>query len=48
MSVSAEKHVRRGPGVCAMRGSCGRKGMFGAELPCPDDGDAKKVSASPT
>ncbi|OCF34304.1 niemann-Pick C1 protein [Kwoniella heveanensis BCC8398] len=33
---------RRGKGVCAMRGSCGRTSMFGAELPCPDDGDAIK------
>ncbi|WRT69611.1 uncharacterized protein IL334_006600 [Kwoniella shivajii] len=33
---------RRGKGVCAMRGSCGRTSMFGAELPCPDDGHASE------
>ncbi|ORY34800.1 patched family-domain-containing protein [Naematelia encephala] len=37
---------RRGPGVCAMRGSCGRASMFGAELPCPDDGDASELNDS--
>ncbi|OCF62140.1 niemann-Pick C1 protein [Kwoniella mangroviensis CBS 10435] len=31
---------RRGKGVCAMRGSCGRTSIFGADLPCPDDGNA--------
>ncbi|KAL1406562.1 niemann-Pick type C-related protein 1 [Vanrija albida] len=31
------------PGVCAMRGSCGRASMFGAELPCPDHGQADKI-----
>ncbi|WWC92719.1 uncharacterized protein L201_007678 [Kwoniella dendrophila CBS 6074] len=31
---------RRGKGICAMRGSCGRTSMFGADLPCPDDGNA--------
>ncbi|WVR08155.1 hypothetical protein IAU60_005201 [Kwoniella sp. DSM 27419] len=35
-----EEPPRRGQGVCAMRGSCGRMSMFGAELPCPDEGDA--------
>ncbi|WWD20224.1 hypothetical protein CI109_104700 [Kwoniella shandongensis] len=38
--VTFDDPPRRGPGVCAMRGSCGRLSMFGAELPCPDDGDA--------
>ncbi|KAI5894088.1 multidrug efflux transporter AcrB transmembrane domain-containing protein [Schizophyllum commune H4-8] len=28
------------PGRCAMRSSCGRKGFFGKELPCPYDGPA--------
>jgi hypothetical protein len=41
---AADDPPRRGPGVCAMRGSCGRASMFGAELPCPDDGDATEVS----
>ncbi|KAF9534386.1 patched family-domain-containing protein [Crepidotus variabilis] len=27
---------------CAMRGSCGRKGMFGKDLPCPYDGPAEQ------
>jgi hypothetical protein len=31
------------PGRCAMRGNCGRTSMFGADLPCPDDGPADKV-----
>ncbi|TYJ52960.1 hypothetical protein B9479_006429 [Cryptococcus floricola] len=34
----------RGPGICAMRGSCGRASIFGAELPCPDDADATETS----
>lgn len=39
-------HYAKGkPGYCAMRGNCGRATMFGAELPCPDDGKADKVSA---
>ena len=33
-------------GKCAMRGSCGKTSIFGAELPCPDSGDADKVSLS--
>ncbi|BEJ13785.1 hypothetical protein CspHIS471_0309590 [Cutaneotrichosporon sp. HIS471] len=33
----------RGPGICAMRGSCGRASMFGAELPCPDSGSATEM-----
>jgi len=32
-----------GPGICAMRGSCGRASMFGADLPCPDNGPADNV-----
>ncbi|KDQ20707.1 hypothetical protein BOTBODRAFT_26724 [Botryobasidium botryosum FD-172 SS1] len=28
------------PGHCALRGTCGKKGMFGQELPCPYDGPA--------
>lgn len=38
---------RRGQGVCAMRGGCGRKSPFDPELPCVDDGDANEVSPSP-
>ncbi|PFH50535.1 hypothetical protein AMATHDRAFT_144865 [Amanita thiersii Skay4041] len=30
-------HLNR-PGHCAMRGSCGRKGLFSKPLPCPYDG----------
>ncbi|WVO13857.1 hypothetical protein L204_101480 [Cryptococcus depauperatus] len=37
---------RRGKGICTMRGSCGRASMFGAELPCPDDGKADSADKS--
>lgn len=38
-------HYAKGKaGYCAMRGNCGRATMFGAELPCPDDGKADEVS----
>ncbi|KAK4687526.1 hypothetical protein P7C73_g2603, partial [Tremellales sp. Uapishka_1] len=40
MTSQALEHPRRGEGICAMRGSCGRASLFGADLPCPDDGDA--------
>lgn len=33
----------RQPGRCAMRDSCGRKGAFGGEIPCPDNGPATVV-----
>jgi hypothetical protein len=36
--------AHRGPGVCAMRGGCGRKSPFDPELPCVDDGPADEVS----
>ncbi|EIW71618.1 niemann-Pick C1 protein [Tremella mesenterica] len=36
---------RRGPGICSMRGSCGKTSIFGAELPCPDDDDATPPSS---
>lgn len=35
--MSSNSH---GPGVCAIRGSCGKKGIFGQPLPCPDSGPA--------
>lgn len=38
---------RRGNGICAIRGDCGKKGIFGQPLPCPDDGDAEAVSPVP-
>lgn len=25
-------------GRCALRGTCGKQGFFGSELPCPDNG----------
>src|SRR5690348_5149580 len=28
-------------GRCAIRGHCGKKGWFGSDLPCPDNGKAK-------
>jgi hypothetical protein len=33
-------------GKCAMRGSCGKTSMFGADLPCPDSGNADEVSVT--
>lgn len=39
-STTDPEPTRRGPGICAIRGSCGKKGIFGQPLPCPDDGDA--------
>jgi Niemann-Pick C1 protein len=29
-------------GRCAIRGHCGKKGFFGGELPCPDNGLARE------
>lgn len=29
-------------GRCAIRGSCGKQGFFGPELPCPDNGLAQE------
>ncbi|SGY29591.1 BQ5605_C002g01068 [Microbotryum silenes-dioicae] len=36
--------VKREPGRCAMRSSCGKKGVFGGSLPCPFDGEAQENS----
>ena len=36
--------TRHGPGICAIRGGCGKKSIFSPELPCPDDDDAEPVS----
>ena len=44
MSTDPDPPPRSGPGICAIRGSCGRASAFGAELPCPDDGDADEAS----
>ncbi len=44
MAAISPTEVRRGPGICAMRGICGKKGIFGAQLPCPIDDDATEVS----
>lgn len=33
-----------GQGRCAIRGHCGKKGFFGKELPCPDNGEAAAPS----
>lgn len=43
-SMSNSTVTRHGPGICAMRGGCGKKSIFDPELPCPDDGDANEVS----
>lgn len=32
-------------GRCAIRGTCGKKSLFGPELPCPDNGVAEEPSA---
>ncbi|KAF1984842.1 multidrug efflux transporter AcrB transmembrane domain-containing protein [Aulographum hederae CBS 113979] len=37
-----DKHEK---GRCAMRGTCGRQGFFGSELPCPDNGIAEAPDA---
>lgn len=42
--ASGEPAMIREPGRCAMYGSCGRKGFFGGELPCPDNDLAREVS----
>ena len=31
---------------CTMRGSCGKRGLFGRDLPCPYDGPPVEVSCS--
>ncbi|KAF8665679.1 hypothetical protein AX16_000132 [Volvariella volvacea WC 439] len=35
-----------GRGHCAMRGSCGKKGFFGKDLPCPYDGPAEEPESA--
>ncbi|KAF4602307.1 hypothetical protein EYR40_005512 [Pleurotus pulmonarius] len=37
-SIQSSKMNMEDGGRCAMRDSCGRRGMFGKELPCPYDG----------
>ena len=37
-----EKHEA---GRCAIRGQCGKQSFFGGELPCPDNGLARKPDA---
>jgi Niemann-Pick C1 protein len=44
MAIDATFDDRLKAGKCAMRGSCGKTSMFGAELPCPDSGKADEVS----
>ncbi|GAA6035375.1 hypothetical protein JCM8097_008841 [Rhodosporidiobolus ruineniae] len=39
-SPPSDPSFERSPGRCAMRDSCGRKGAFGGEIPCPDNGSA--------
>ena len=38
-----EKHEA---GRCAIRGTCGKQGFFGSELPCPDNGSAETPDAA--
>lgn len=33
-------------GRCAIRGHCGKKSIFGGDLPCPDNGPAHEPEAS--
>lgn len=33
-------------GRCALRGHCGKKSIFGGDLPCPDNGKAREPEAS--
>ena len=33
-------------GRCAIRGTCGKQGFFGSELPCPDNGLAETPGAA--
>lgn len=33
-------------GRCAIRGTCGKQGFFGSELPCPDNGKADTPDAA--
>ncbi|KAG0640786.1 sterol-sensing domain of SREBP cleavage-activation-domain-containing protein [Tuber brumale] len=33
-------------GVCALRGQCGKKSLFGAQLPCPDNTPATEPSSA--
>ncbi|KAL7274839.1 niemann-Pick type C-related protein 1 [Rhizina undulata] len=42
-TVSAEPITKvHKPGVCALRGQCGKKSFFGGQLPCPDNGLAEE------
>jgi Niemann-Pick C1 protein len=44
-SASAESFTaKHEKGRCAVRGTCGKQSLFGKELPCPDNGLAKKPS----
>ena len=43
MSSQHRHHLDRLDGRCAMRGSCGSKGIFGKPLPCPYDGPSYEV-----
>jgi hypothetical protein len=44
MTSQHRYHTDSIDGRCAMRGSCGSKGMFGKPLPCPYNGPAYEVS----
>jgi hypothetical protein len=39
----AAADAARESGRCTMRGTCGSKGLFGAPIPCPDNGLAVEV-----
>lgn len=44
-SLSLSSKFTRGPHHCAIRDSCGKKSIFGGEIPCPYNGLAESVSS---
>ncbi|KAJ4298881.1 niemann-Pick type C- protein 1 [Kalmusia sp. IMI 367209] len=40
--ASPDLTTKHEKGRCAIRGHCGKQGFFGSDLPCPDNGLAKK------
>jgi Niemann-Pick C1 protein len=41
--VSGEAYTpKHKAGRCSIRGNCGKRGFFGSQLPCPDNGLAKE------
>lgn len=44
----SKMNMLSGDAKCAMRGSCGKKGLFGKPLPCPYDGPPVDVCTYPS